>query len=201
MHSSSACKYALVQNYCWSDSWECQRSRVVAHRNSLNTKETSGPLSFSASVNCRTLGGCVEAATMKKRTYFLHFTVTSTCCSFAILLHQPHTSYCDREVTDLITLLYVAVSILVLLYWKDIKCLRKLQVASWSLLDSFVRWLPLHIDVFSCPKRVQAAQYVVAWNLHVTHWNREEKVLLHINASSTSHKQEGPWGGKNMHWH
>lgn len=58
---------------------------------------------------------------------------------------------------------------------------------SLNVLASCVHSLPFHIDVLSCSKGVEAAQDVVAGNLHVTHWKeRKERHCLAPSQLATS---------------
>lgn len=61
------------------------------------------------------------------------------------------------------------------------------------MLASFVHSLPFNIDVLSCPEGVETAQYMVAWNLHVTHWKEQTRtvILVHQPQRSTSGTQQG----------
>lgn len=61
------------------------------------------------------------------------------------------------------------------------------------MLASFVHSLPFTIDVLSCPEGVEAAQYMVAWKLHITHWKEQTRtvILVHQPQRSTSCTQQG----------
>ena len=61
------------------------------------------------------------------------------------------------------------------------------------MLASFVHSLPFNIDVLSCPEGVEAAQYMVAWKLHITHWKEQTRtvILVHQPQRSTSCTQQG----------
>lgn len=61
------------------------------------------------------------------------------------------------------------------------------------MLASFVHSLPFNIDVLSCPEGVEAAQYMVAWKLNITHWKEQTRtvILVHQPQRSTSCTQQG----------
>lgn len=68
-------------------------------------------------------------------------------------------------------------------------------------LASCVHSLPFHIDVLSCSKGVEAAQDVVAGNLHVTHWKeRKERHCLAPSQLATSRTRRGSPNRKTR-WH
>lgn len=61
------------------------------------------------------------------------------------------------------------------------------------MLASFVHSLPFNIDVLSCPEGVEAAQYMVARKLNITHWKEQTRtvILVHQPQRSTSCTQQG----------
>lgn len=70
-----------------------------------------------------------------------------------------------------------------------------------NVLASRVHSLPFHIDVLSCSKGVEAAQYVVAWNLHVTHWKEQkEHHCLAPSQLITSRIRKGS-ANRKTRWH